>query len=137
MFSIFLSGVLQPSEEYGGSTGQPTGERNTWWCEWKQDCLSALLKLLVQFGVDPQDYEVLADQMLEGSSTPKKRIRRCNPSNSARKNSGTSGSEHAGRLLVPRLSRYLKNECPIKNLISLVVSAKIVQSILRPLFQLF
>lgn len=106
LFSIFLSGALQPSEECGGSTGQPAGDKSVWWCEWKQDCLSALLKLLVQFGVDPQDYEVLADQMLEGSSTPRKRMRRYNVSNTTRKTSGTSStSEHIGRLLVPRLSK--------------------------------
>merc|ERR1719412_124676 len=97
LFSIFLSGALQPSEECGGSTGQPAGDKSVWWCEWKQDCLSALLKLLVQFGVDPQDYEVLADQMIEGSATPRKRMRRYNISNSARKTSGSSStSEHMG-----------------------------------------
>ena len=106
LFSIFLSGALQPSKECGGSTGQAEGDKYIWWCEWKQDCLSALLKLLVQFGVDSQDYEVLAEQMLEGSSTPRKRMRRHNASNSTRKNSGASGSsDHVGRLLVPRLSR--------------------------------
>lgn len=106
LFSIFISGVLQPSIEYGGSTGQPVGDRSVWWCEWKQDCLSALLKLLVQFGVDPQDYEVLADQMFESSSTPRKRMRKYNASNSARKISGASSSnDQVGRLLVPRLSR--------------------------------
>ena len=108
LFTIFLSGDLQPSKETGGSTGQPSGDRSVWWCEWKQDCLSALLKLLVQFGVDPQDYEVLADQMFEGTSTPRKRMRRYNASSTSRKTSGTSSSsENIGRLLVPRLSRYL------------------------------
>lgn len=106
LFSIFLSGDLQPSKETGGSTGQPSGDRSVWWCEWKQDCLSALLKLLVQFGVDPQDYEVLADQMFEGTSTPRKRMRRYNASSTSRKASGTSSSsENIGRLLVARLSR--------------------------------
>jgi len=52
LFSIFLNGSLQSRD---GSV----------WCEWKQDCLSCLLKLLVQFGVDPQDYEALADQVFE------------------------------------------------------------------------
>jgi ubiquitin carboxyl-terminal hydrolase 34 len=53
LFSIFASGALQSRD---GSV----------WCEWRQDCLSALLKLLVQFGVHPEDYEALADQLLEG-----------------------------------------------------------------------
>ena len=63
LFNIFLTGPLQSRD---GSV----------WCEWKQDCLSSLLKLLVQFGVDPQDYEALADQLMEGTTTPRKRLRR-------------------------------------------------------------
>ena len=86
LFNIFLTGPLQSRE---GSV----------WCEWKQDCLSSLLKLLVQFGVDPQDYEALADQLIEVSAAPRKRLRRYR----GRK---VSGATNVGldKLLVPRLS---------------------------------
>ena len=53
--SIFESGAL-------GRRGEAV------WCEWKQDCLGALLRLLVQFGVDTTESDVLADQLVEGGS---------------------------------------------------------------------
>ncbi|XP_040568738.2 ubiquitin carboxyl-terminal hydrolase 34 [Lepeophtheirus salmonis] len=82
LFDIFTSGVLQYNEE------------TRMWCEWKQDCLSALIKLLVQFGVDSEDYDALADQIIE-DSPPKKKLR------GKRKFSGPD------RLLVPRLSQTM------------------------------
>ena len=85
LFEIFSSGQLQ-------------NPASSVWCEWKQDCLSALLKLLVQFGVDPQDYEALADQLLEASSTPRKRLKRYHGLRH------TSGEHRSNHLLVPRLS---------------------------------
>ena len=48
-----------------------------------------------QFGVDPQDYEALADQLLEGSATPRKRLRRYR----GRKTSG-NGNVGLDKLLV-------------------------------------
>lgn len=89
LFNIFLTGPLQTRD-------------GTVWCEWKQDCLSSLLKLLVQFGVDPQDYEALADQLMEGSAAPRKRLRRYR----GRKGSGAAGVT-SEKLLVPRLSRTM------------------------------
>jgi ubiquitin carboxyl-terminal hydrolase 34 len=56
LFNVFLSGVLGR----GGDTRS--------WCEWRQDCLGALLRLLVQFGVDQSDVDTLADQLAESSS---------------------------------------------------------------------
>ncbi|QQP55435.1 Ubiquitin carboxylterminal hydrolase 34like [Caligus rogercresseyi] len=84
LFDIFTSGALQ----YNAETRV--------WCEWKQDCLSALIKLLVQFGVDSEDYDALADQIIE-DSPPKKKLR-------ARRNQFSSGPD---RLLVPRLSQTM------------------------------
>ena len=54
-----------------------------------------------QFGVDPQDYEALADQLLEGSATPRKRLRRYR----GRK---TSGSTNVGldKLLLKMLGKF-------------------------------
>jgi ubiquitin carboxyl-terminal hydrolase 34 len=59
LFEIFASGELQPHHRSDDSLV---------WCEWRQDCLSALLKLLVQFGVDSHDYAALADQLVESSN---------------------------------------------------------------------
>ena len=56
LFTVFVSGEL-------GRTG---GEG---WCEWRQDCLGALLRLLVQFGVDGSDADLLADQLVEPSTS--------------------------------------------------------------------
>ena len=109
LFEIFASGELQQRDD------------SSVWCEWKQDCLSALLKLLVQFGVDSHDYAALADQLVEASnlaaaaavaaasnSTPRKKSKRLH-GGGLRHNSGAAfggGGSGAGeqRLLVPRLS---------------------------------
>jgi len=48
LFDIFMSGALQ-AEPVAVTNGSHV------WCEWRQDCLSALIKLLVQFGVDAMD----------------------------------------------------------------------------------
>ena len=109
LFEIFVSGQLQNDKDKAGV-----------WCEWKQDCLSALLKLLVQFGVDPQDDEALAEQLIEASSSEgpvaggsgsKKRGKRFH-----HRHTSGGGDHHLlrppplgtqfrdGRLLVPRLS---------------------------------
>ncbi len=91
LFDIFVSGQLQ-------------NDRASVWCEWRQDCLSALLKLLVQFGVDAHDNEALADQLLEATATPRKRLKRYHH----RHTSGGGGSNRLGdRLLVPRLSHTM------------------------------
>ena len=50
LFSILETGAL-------GRLGDAV------WCEWKQDCLGALLRLLVQFGVDTAECEVPPDQL--------------------------------------------------------------------------
>ena len=107
LFEIFASGELQQRDD------------SCVWCEWKQDCLSALLKLLVQFGVDSHDYAALADQLVEASnlaaaaavaaassnSTPRKKSKRLH-GGGQRHNSGAAAFGGAGeqRLLVPRLS---------------------------------
>ncbi|XP_059086581.1 ubiquitin carboxyl-terminal hydrolase puf-like [Tigriopus californicus] len=103
LFNIFLSGELQKKQE------------SLYWCEWRQECLSSLLRLLVQFGVDVHDYEALADQILEATTSPKKRSKR----NAARHESGV---HHSDRLLVPRLSQTMLDlmnvECVMPRLIS-------------------
>merc|ERR1719402_1683340 len=89
LFDIFVSGVL-------GRRGEPV------WCEWRQDCLGALLRLLVQFGVDSSDADMLADQLADAttvhrqdtSRVGRKRLKWLN----VRKSSGSD------RLLVPILS---------------------------------
>jgi len=81
LFDIFVSGIL-------GRRGNPV------WCEWRQDCLGALLRLLVLFGVDSTDADMLADQLADATTTPRKRLKWLN----VRKSSGTD------RLLVPILS---------------------------------
>ena len=63
LFSIFVSGVLGR----GGDSA---------WCEWKQDCLGSLLRLLVQFGVDQVDSDLLADQLAElGQAGGRRRVK--------------------------------------------------------------
>ena len=90
LFNIFASGALQSNN-------------SAIWCEWRQDCLSALLKLLLQFGVHFEDNEALADQILEGPSTPRKRIRKFH--GGGRKNSGSGGNMGNNyNISVPRLS---------------------------------
>ena len=84
LFSIFASGELQSRD-------------GTVWCEWRQDCLSALLKLLLQFGVNPEDYDALADQILEGVAMPRKRMRR----DQGRKSGGFTNSSRSS-IIVPR-----------------------------------
>ena len=86
LFSIFASGDLQSRD-------------GTVWCEWRQDCLSALLKLLLQFGVNPEDYDALAEQILEGVATPRKRMRR---GHTGRKSSGYAASSSRNSIIVPR-----------------------------------
>ena len=63
LFSIFLSGVLGRGVDSA-------------WCEWKQDCLGSLLRLLVQFGVDQADSDLLADQLAElGQAGGRRRVK--------------------------------------------------------------
>ena len=63
LFSIFLSGVLGRGADSA-------------WCEWKQDCLGSLLRLLVQFGVDQADSDLLADQLAElGQAGGRRRVK--------------------------------------------------------------
>ena len=63
--------------------------------------LSALLKLLLQFGVNPEDYDALAEQILEGVATSRKRMRRAG--HSGRKSSGYTASSSRNSIIVPRL----------------------------------
>ena len=65
LFSIFASGSLQSRD---GNV----------WCEWRQDCLSALLKILLQFGVHPEDHDALVHETVESPNSTKKRHRRGN-----------------------------------------------------------
>lgn len=112
LFRIFSSGQLQ------NWSSDPC-------CEWKQDCLSTLLKLLVQFGVDAQDYEAFADQLLEtvaGSpvANPKKKLKRQHSQQNRRHASGSaSGGSH---LLVPRLSSAMLQMMHIETIIPRLVS---------------
>ena len=90
LFSIFVRGALGRLDE-------------AVWCEWKQDCLGALLRLLVQFGVDTTESDVLAEQLAEGSGNP-------GPSGSRRRGKferhshGQGSSARAKSHLVPILS---------------------------------
>ncbi len=138
LFEIFASGRLQNDREKGSV-----------WCEWKQDCLSALLKLLVQFGVDPQDDEAfVVEQLMEasavaaagggGMSGGKKRSKRYQQ----RHSSGDGRQQHYllnrpppplaplfhdGRLLVPRLSptmlRMMEADRVVPRLASVLMDA--------------
>ena len=95
--SIFESGAL-------GRRGEAV------WCEWKQDCLGALLRLLVQFGVDTAESDVLADQLVEGSGGP-------GPSGSRRRGKferHSHGARTKSHLMVPILSGAMLElmECP-------------------------
>ena len=85
LFSIFASGALQSRD---GNV----------WCEWRQDCLSALLKLLLQFGAHPEDHDALVHELVDNPNSPKKKHRR---GGNGRKSSG-----HATRnnIIVPRLA---------------------------------
>eukprot|EP00095_Tigriopus_kingsejongensis_P002851 maker-scaffold442_size170051-snap-gene-0.33 protein:Tk02851 transcript:maker-scaffold442_size170051-snap-gene-0.33-mRNA-1 annotation:"hypothetical protein TcasGA2_TC009817" len=98
LFNIFLSGDLQKRPD------------SLNWCEWRQECLSALLKLLVQFGVDVHDYEALADQILEASS-PKRRSKRVTPL-----------GYPADRLLVPRLSQTMLELMNVESVMPRLIS---------------
>ena len=66
------------------------------WCEWRQDCLGALLRLLVQFGVDQNDADTLADQLADATANPRRRLKW----SQTRKSS-------LDRLLVPILSQNM------------------------------
>ena len=83
LFHVFVSGVL-------GRRGEPC------WCEWRQDCLGALLRLLVQFGVDQADAHTLADQLADSNTTPRRRVKW----NQSRKS-------NSDRMLVPILSNVM------------------------------
>ena len=62
LHNVFCSGAL--------------GRRGTApWCEWRQDCLGALLRLLVQFGVDQNDADTLADQLADATANPRRRLK--------------------------------------------------------------
>nr|XP_042908715.1 ubiquitin carboxyl-terminal hydrolase 34 [Parasteatoda tepidariorum] len=77
LFQIFMSGVLQASDE-------------GYWSEWKQDCMTCLLRLIYQFGV-----ETLEEDALNGESDlPKKRFKR------TRKTSND-------KLLIPKLNQVM------------------------------
>ena len=88
LFSIFAAGSLQSRD---GNV----------WCEWRQDCLSALLKLLLQFGVHPEDHDALVHELVENPNATKKRHRRGN----GRKSSGHSRNN----IIVPRLAHNMIN----------------------------
>lgn len=111
LFSIFASGDLQSKDR-------------TVWCEWRQDCLSALLKLLLQFGVNPEDYDALAEQIMEGAHTPRKRVRR----NNGRKSSGYAGSSRSN-IIVPRLSRAMTDLIDVDTVIGKTTSVLLEASI--------
>ena len=59
-----------------------------------------MLKLLLQFGVNPEDYDALAEQILEGVATSRKRMRRAG--HSGRKSSGYTASSSRNSIIVPR-----------------------------------
>ena len=107
LFSIFASGDLQSSD-------------GTVWCEWRQDCLSALLKLLLQFGVNPEDYDALAEQILEGVATSRKRMRRAG--HSGRKSSGYTASSSRNSIIVPRLSKAMTDLMDVDTVIAKTTS---------------
>ena len=94
LFTIFECGAL-------GRGGE------TVWCEWKQDCLVALLRLLVQFGVDTDESDVLADQLTEVIGGP-------GQGHSRRKGSKQSHNRSKSNLMVPILSNSMLDlmTCP-------------------------
>ena len=109
LFNIFASGDLQSRD-------------GTVWCEWRQDCLSALLKLLLQFGVNPEDYDALAEQILEGIVTPRKRQRGNRGGNaSGRKSSGYASSSRSS-IIVPRLSKAMTDLMDVDTVIAKTTS---------------
>uniref|UniRef100_T1IPZ0 ubiquitinyl hydrolase 1 n=1 Tax=Strigamia maritima TaxID=126957 RepID=T1IPZ0_STRMM len=63
IFGIFMSGVLQSSEVEDGN-------------EWKQDCLAYLLKLINQFGIDPNELEVIREDVIDNYETPRKKTKK-------------------------------------------------------------
>ena len=123
LFDILISGRLQRRED------------SAVWCEWRQDCLGALLKLLVQFGVDTADYEALADQMLEASSTPRKRLKRYHANRNV--SGGGMGSDASGenRMLVPRLSNHLLEMMNVDTVMPKITSVFIDASYTKDLAQ--
>ena len=97
--SIFESGAL-------GRRGEAV------WCEWKQDCLGALLRLLVQFGVDTTESDVLADQLVEGGSGGQSGAGRRR--GKFERHSHGAGARAKSHLMVPILSGAMLElmECP-------------------------
>ena len=63
LFDIAVSGVLLGSEAVE-------------WCEWSQDCLASLLKLLCQLGVKSEQADIVGDYVSDAHDTPKKKVRK-------------------------------------------------------------